>query len=77
MLSPTPQAAHGMVVASSALLAELFAHATRPEFVYTHQWRPRDLVMWDNACVVHSATWYDPAYIRHMHRTTVAGPEIE
>ena len=61
---------------SGALLAELFAHATRPEFVYTHQWRAHDLVMWDNACVVHAATWYDPAYTRHMHRTTVAGPEV-
>ena len=61
---------------SQALLAQLFSHATRPDFVYTHHWRAHDLVMWDNACVVHSATWHDPAYIRHLHRTMVAGPDI-
>ena len=33
---------------SAALLAELLAHATQPRFVYTHRWRPGDLVMWDN-----------------------------
>lgn len=61
--------------ASAALLQELFAHSTRPEFVYTHRWQAGDLLMWDNACVIHSATWYDPACIRHMHRTTITGPE--
>jgi len=61
---------------SDELLQQLFAHATRPEFVYTHRWRARDLIMWDNACVIHCATWYDPACTRHMHRTTIAGPDV-
>ncbi|NKB37936.1 MAG: TauD/TfdA family dioxygenase [Gammaproteobacteria bacterium] len=59
---------------SQALLDELFAHSTQQQFVYTHNWRAGDLIMWDNACVVHSASWYDPAYTRHLHRTTIAGP---
>ncbi len=59
---------------SQALLDELFAHSTQEQFVYTHKWQAGDLIMWDNACVVHSASWYDSAYIRHLHRTTIAGP---
>lgn len=59
---------------SRDLLSELFTHSTRECFVYVHEWRANDLIMWDNACVIHSASWYNPAYIRHMHRTTIAGP---
>ncbi len=35
------------------LLERLFAHATRPEHVYNHEWGPGDLVLWDNATVLH------------------------
>jgi hypothetical protein len=42
--------------------------------VYTHRWRPGDLVMWDNRCVLHRGRpWDESAYRRVMHRTTVAG----
>jgi len=67
----------GMDEAESApLLAEIYAFSTRPEFVYWHEWRPGDLTFWDNRCVLHIADHTrldDPAYIRHMHRTTIAG----
>jgi taurine dioxygenase len=56
-----------------ALLSELFAHSTRPEFVYVHEWRPHDLLCWDNRSVMHHATPYDPVHTRHMHRTTIQG----
>ncbi len=56
-----------------ALLSELFAHSTRPEFIYVHKWKPRDLLCWDNRSVMHHATPYDTAYTRHMHRTTIEG----
>lgn len=58
---------------SDALLSELFAHSTKPEFIYTHEWRPLDLLCWDNRGVMHHATPYDPAHSRHMHRTTIQG----
>jgi alpha-ketoglutarate-dependent taurine dioxygenase len=60
---------------SAALLAELLEHATRPEFVHAHRWRPGDLVMWDNRCLLHRLVLGD-ALRRHrriMHRSTVAG----
>ncbi len=59
--------------AGRALLDELSAHATQPAFVYRHRWRLHDVVFWDNRCTIHVATGYDPAYTRHMHRTTIKG----
>jgi taurine dioxygenase len=58
----------------AALLDELMAHYTRPEFVYVHEWTEGDLVVWDNRCLVHAATWYDgEREQRMMWRTTVRG----
>src|SRR5687768_8956557 len=57
-----------------ALLRNLLERATQPELVYTHRWRPGDLVMWDNRCMLHRGRpWDESAYRRVMHRTTVAG----
>lgn len=59
---------------AQALLAELCAHAIRPEFIYTHNWRQFDLVFWDNRCLLHQAQPYDQEkHLRHMQRTTVTG----
>ena len=56
------------------LLDELTAFCTQPQFVYSHQWRDGDAVMWDNRCTLHRATTYDQTrYKRKLHRTTIAG----
>ena len=55
-----------------ALLAELTAHATRPQFVYRHPWRLGDVVIWDNLATMHRGTEFeDTRYARDMRRTTV------
>ena len=60
--------------AGRALLDELTAFCTQPQFVYSHAWRQHDLVIWDNRCALHRATSFDKTgYRRKMHRTTVAG----
>ncbi len=57
-----------------ALLFELMTHITQPQFVYVHEWTKGDLVIWDNRCLVHTATWFDAAKERRvMWRTTVSG----
>jgi alpha-ketoglutarate-dependent taurine dioxygenase len=58
-----------------ALLADLTAHATGSRFVYTHQWRPGDLVVWDNRCLLHRAVAnYDiEKHQRVMMRVVVKG----
>jgi taurine dioxygenase len=56
------------------LLDELMSHMTRREFVYAHEWDPGDLLVWDNRCLVHAATWFDADKERRlMWRTTVHG----
>ncbi len=56
-----------------ALLAELFAHSVRPEFIYRHQWRPHDLVFWDNRSLMHLAAGTPDHLRRRLNRTTVVG----
>lgn len=59
---------------SDALLARLFEHATRPEFVYRHQWRAGDFLMWDNCSVQHRAIRdYALPQRRLMERATLRG----
>jgi len=60
--------------AAFALLLELLEWQTSPEFVYTHQWQPNMLVMWDNRSVLHRATGGYEGHDRLLHRTTVGGP---
>lgn len=52
------------------LLAELLEHATQREFVYRHQWRAGDLVMWDNRTTLHRGRRYDLEQRRDLRRTT-------
>ena len=58
---------------AQVLLAELIAHATQREFVYTHRWRVGDLVMWDNRCTMHRGTEYeDTRWVRELLRATTS-----
>ena len=55
-----------------ALLDELSAHATQPEFVYRHVWSAGEIVMWDNLQTMHRGTPFDDTlYPRDMRRVTV------
>jgi len=54
------------------LLRELTEHATQREFVYRHQWRVGDLVMWDNQATMHRARPFeDEVYPRDLRRSTL------
>ena len=58
-----------------ALLAELLAHATQPQFIYTHHWRQGDLIIWDNRALLHRAlaNYEMGKHRRVLHRTVVRG----
>jgi len=58
---------------SRELLAALFEHSTRPEFIYRHQWQPRDMVFWDNRSLMHLAAGCPANQRRKLYRTTIAG----
>jgi taurine dioxygenase len=59
---------------SRPLIDYLVKHATRPQFVYRHQWKQDDIILWDNRCTMHIALGdYQDGEIRHLERTTVKG----
>ncbi|MGA0115260.1 MAG: TauD/TfdA dioxygenase family protein [Burkholderiales bacterium] len=52
----------------------LFEHLKRPEFIYRHQWRLNDLLLWDNCAVQHKAVFdYALPLRQRMERTTIRG----
>ena len=55
------------------LLKQLYRHATQRQFVYTHQWKPGDLVVWDNRCTKHIAVDDAHNHRRVMRRIQIAG----
>ena len=57
---------------SRLLLDYLYEHCIQSEYVYRHQWKPGDLVIWDNRCTMHYAI-VDYEVDRYLHRTTVIG----
>ena len=50
---------------SAETLAFLFAHQTQPKFRYAHQWREKDVLVWEDFGTIHNAI---PDYLPHEHR---------
>ena len=66
----------GMPAAESdEILNFLFNHSEKPEFVYAHQWKVGDLILWDNRCSIHARTDFDASERRKLRRITVLGDE--
>ena len=62
------------------LIRDLTEHATQRKFVYRHEWRRFDLVIWDNRCTMHRGRAYDDQrYKRDMRRVTLedTAPTLE
>lgn len=60
---------------SRALLDEMQAWATQPQFVYSHNWTVGDMIIWDNTGVMHRVTPYPADSGRLLSRTTLLGEE--
>jgi len=59
---------------TAALVRQLIDHITSEPYVYRHNWRVGDLVIWDNCSSMHRAMFdYEWPQRRRMHRTTVVG----
>ena len=57
-----------------AFIRDLMEHATQPQFVHAHVWRPWDLAIWDNRTTMHRARRYDDLHeVRDMRRSTIRG----
>jgi taurine dioxygenase len=57
----------------NALLAEVYEAMEAAIVPYFHQWKPTDMLVWDNWRMLHQACGCDPKYERIMHRTTIKG----
>jgi alpha-ketoglutarate-dependent taurine dioxygenase len=60
---------------SEALLRRLKEWTTQRQYVYQHQWRMGDLLMWDNTGTMHRVLAYDENCGRRLHRVTLNGEE--
>lgn len=58
---------------SETVLGELWAHATRPELTWHHEWRVGDLLIWDNRCTLHHRDPFDANHRRILHKTQTKG----
>jgi taurine dioxygenase len=60
---------------TEAMLERLVAWADRPDFTYRHQWRVNDVVLWDNASVMHRREAFPGEQRRFLKRTGFHFPE--
>ncbi len=58
-----------------ALIEKLLAVCTEEAHVYRHQWKPAEVMIWDNRSMLHRAEGFDERYPRVMHHVRVAGTE--
>jgi len=59
---------------SRTLLDGLVEAASAEPHVYTHRWRPGQVVFWDNRCLLHRGAGYDAdRFRRYMRQTRVRG----
>lgn len=66
----------GMELAEgNMLLCRLMEWATQDQYVYRHQWREGDFLLFDNTGAMHRADWYPLDSKRLMRRTTLQGEE--
>ncbi|MGK7864872.1 TauD/TfdA dioxygenase family protein [Falsiroseomonas sp. E2-1-a4] len=54
-----------------ALLAEVRKPLYDDRIIYTHRWRPGDLLIWDNRRLQHARTPFDPAVPRTLRRSPI------
>jgi taurine dioxygenase len=60
---------------SNDLLDQVWAHATREEFVWEQQWQNGDMIIWDNRTVLHARNGFAANDLRLMHRLVLKGTQ--
>ena len=78
ILFVNPSHTHGFVglapAEGTALVEELSRHSVQPEFVYHHQWRVGDLVIWDEVSTMHKGAGDSPPDQRRVLMRTIVHP---
>lgn len=60
---------------SATLLEYLYQHCRKDEYVYVHEYRQGDLIVWDNASTIHSNTDKKLSDVRIMRRVMIKGTQ--
>ena len=64
----------GMENAEGDAIFDAAVHeVNRKAKAYWHNWKPTDMLIWDNWRMLHAVEGCDPKYERRMHRTTIKG----
>lgn len=58
---------------SERTLDKVWQTILKSQYRFTHQWKPGDLIIWDNRCTMHRRDPFDPGLRRVMHRTQIKG----
>jgi alpha-ketoglutarate-dependent taurine dioxygenase len=58
---------------SERVLDALWKHASKPEFIWGHEWKSGDVLIWDNRCLVHRRDSFDPTTRRKLTRVQIKG----
>jgi taurine dioxygenase len=53
---------------SEALLADLWSYLDEPAIQYRHHWEQGDVMIWDNRCLQHGRTEFEPSARRSLRR---------
>jgi alpha-ketoglutarate-dependent taurine dioxygenase len=60
---------------SDDVLRRLRSHMTQAQYIYTHEWRMNDLIVWHNIGTMHRARPFDPRSGRLLNRFSLDGEE--
>jgi taurine dioxygenase len=61
---------------SDVILNQLYDIGERREFIFEHEWRLGDFLMWDNRCTIHARTDFPKEERRLLRRCTVEGEPL-
>jgi taurine dioxygenase len=61
---------------SDAILSQLYDIGERREFIFEHEWKLGDFLMWDNRCTIHARTDFPKEERRLLRRCTVEGEPL-
>jgi taurine dioxygenase len=61
---------------SDAILEQLYEIGERPDFIFEHEWKLGDFLMWDNRCTIHARTDFPKDERRLLRRCTVEGEPL-
>lgn len=60
----------------NAILDQLYEIGERREFIFEHEWKLGDFLMWDNRCTIHARTDFPKEERRLLRRCTVEGEPL-